>query len=77
MEKDIIFLRIRETYSKKKDKTYYIIEYIQDKEHITEFITEEMYAQLKVTKLEFLGKYKGIYDINPFNRKLQLINIKQ
>ena len=76
MEKEIVYVNIDKFYSKKRNQTFYQVHYISNKKCIIEFITEELYNTISILKLEYLSKYTGIFDLNPANRTVQLINIK-
>lgn len=75
MEKEIIYVGINEFYSKKKDQTYYQIQYIADRQCVIEFISAEQYKEIKEKNIEFLKKCVGRFDFNASTRTIRIASI--
>lgn len=75
MENEILFVNVKNIYSKKNDKNYYMITYLMNRESITDYIEKEEFEQIINKKPEFLKKYIGTFKINEF-KKAVIKNIK-
>ena len=64
MENEILFVNAKNIYSKKKDKNYYRITYILNRESVVDFVEKEEFEQIISKKPEFLKKYTGVFKIN-------------
>ncbi len=76
MEKKIIFVGINMFYSKKKDQTYYQVQYISDKQCVIEFINKEQYDNIANKNIAFLKECIGEFNFNASTRTINLNNIK-
>lgn len=76
MEKEILFVNLKEIYSKKKNETFYRISYLADKEAITDFVDKETFEKIKANNPQFLGKYKAIFEMNISSKTFKIIDIK-
>ena len=76
MDKDIIFIKVNKLHSKKNNRDYYTVEYL-DGETLTyysEFIDEKLYNKLNTDDFEALETRVATYSINSF-RKIVLVDI--
>lgn len=76
MEKEIIFVNLKEIYSKKKDETFYRVTYLADKEAFTDLISKEAFEKIKAKNPQFLGKYKASFEMNMQFRTIKIADIK-
>ena len=76
MEKKIVFVNLKEIYSKKKNEAFYRLTYLADKEAIINFIDKETFEKIKAKNLQFLGKYKAIFELNVQFKTFKIIDIK-
>lgn len=76
MEKEILFVNLKEIYSKKKNETFYRISYIADRVAITDFVDKETFEKIKANNPQFLGKYKAIFELNISTKTFKIIDIK-
>ena len=76
MEKEIIFVNLKEIYSKKKNETFYRLAYLADKEAIIDFVDKETFEKIKAKNLQFLGKYKAIFEMSMQLKAFKIIDIK-
>lgn len=77
MEREIFFIGLRKLYSKKQEKEFYIVDYVDIKNTPqTDYITIEEYNRIaSKTKGKEYSKLKGIFELTPFN-KVYLTDIK-
>lgn len=76
MEKEIIFINLKEIYSKKKDETFYRITYLADKEAIIDFVDKETFEKIKAKNPQFLQKYKANFEMNMQLKTVKIADIK-
>lgn len=70
MEKEIIFIKVKKIHSKKNNKDYYTVQYLDEEtlDYYSEFINEKLYNKLNTDNFEALETYVGTYSINSFRR---------
>lgn len=70
MENKIIFVGLKNIESKKKG-TFYIVNYLINKEPANAFVDEETFQKLQNKKLEFLKEYTALFQITMNAGRLQ------
>ena len=76
MEKEIVFIKVNKIHSKKNNKDYYTVQYLDGEtlNYYSEFIDEKLYNKLNTNDFEALETYVATYSINSF-RKIVLTDI--
>lgn len=69
MENKIIFVGLKKIESKKKG-TFYIVNYLIDRDVANAFVDEETYLKLEKKKLEFLKEYTALFEITMISGRL-------
>lgn len=72
MEKKIILIGVRKITSEKKQKDYYMVDYITKKDNIytpkTDYISVDEYNRIASKMKGNLIEVTGIFDLNNFNQ---------
>lgn len=67
MEKEIFLIGVRKIHSEKKQKDYYMVDYVKDDQPCTDYITIEEFNKIGGTKKTYC-KCLGIFALNNFNK---------